>query len=223
MIDHYSPTHPEDIAISESELHQDTAPLILPKKKRRPWKQILGTGIVVSIAALAVYTTQYALPQTQQLDSQAASAKTSAWVKFMPPRKIAVKNTSTTTRLTIQRRGSGSISLVKVEIAYDATKISNLSAIPLDWVPNQQPIVLQPFTIHQNGASSRATITLGAPCDAKQCYPAKKLNLPLLILTYTPAANTTLAPTSNSIILFTGKDDNQYNHAQSRDLNITIK
>lgn len=194
---------------------------LLRRSKQAYIKLVLGGLACLSLGALALFATYTALPQSQNLGSRAAANPGKTWVAFTPATIAPNASTLAKPKVIIRKQGGANkISTVHVELTYDASKISNLSAQILDWKPGKPPVVLEPFTKNVAGNLGTASITLGAPCDATQCYPLKKLSNNLLTLNFNASGASTIQATSNSFITLTGLATNTYDQSMSQTLTI---
>lgn len=211
---------------SEMEPEIESQTQTLPPRRRNKILQVklaLSGMAFLSLGALAIYVTQTALPQSQNLGSQAAARQNKSWIAFVPLTITPSSSTLAKPRLMVRKTGRQAISTATIEFTYDASKISNLSAQIQQWAPKKQPIILKPFTTSVSGTQGKASITLGAPCDEQKCYPIKRLSAALLILNFNAVGNSQITPTANTFITLTGVSENSYDHSLSKALNIVVQ
>lgn len=194
---------------------------LLRRSKRAYIKLVLGGLACLSLGSLALFATYTALPQSQNLGSRAAANPGKTWVAFVVENITVNASTLAKPRVNIRKQGGAKkISTVRLELTYDASKISNLSAQVLDWKPGKPPVILEPFTKNVVGNLGTASITLGAPCDATQCYPLRRAVNGILILTFNASGASTIQATTNNFITLTGMTTNTYDHSMSETITI---
>jgi hypothetical protein len=171
---------------------------------------------------MSLFATYYALPQTQQIGSKAQSIASKTSFSFVPLiiRPDLSTQTQAQSRLMIRKSGMQSISTISIEFTYDTKKIKNLTLEPIEWARGKPPIVLKPFSTTLSGTTATASITLGAPCDEKQCYPLKRRNNGIAKLLFSPTGNAIIAPLAQSVVTLTGISENTYDHRLSRNLTV---
>ncbi len=196
----------------------DTTPAIVPLPKlKKPWRAklpiLVGGSAMIALAALTLFATVNRVDQQQQLGSKAAAGENS-WFTFDPPTYSTSPGAQTQPPpppiVRINKSGNRKISTVQLEFSYNPANISNLNVTLLEWAKNKPPAILEPFATQVTNGQGRATITLGAPCDQKKCYPLKKNATNLLILSFQALATSTIDVTNATYVTMTGDSANTF-------------
>lgn len=190
------------------------------RKKMVKVKLFFASIALLSLSGLALFATYKALPQSQNIGSRAAAGPAKTWFSFVPSTIAPSASATAKPKAIVRKKGNNKISAVKIELAYDASKITNLSVQINDWARGKPPVILEPFATSVSGTQGKATITLAAPCDALQCYPLRKLQNTLFTLNFAAIGTSTIQATTNSFVTLTGLGTNTYDQSFSQSLTV---
>ncbi len=182
---------------------------------------------IISLAIMVfvlLYSLVSSINRKQIVDSKAAANQAISWISFDPTTYAISPGFDTEPPpppvVKIHKDGNRKISAVHLEFTYNPSNIANLSVSLIDWAKNKPPVILEPFVTQVVNGQGRATITLGAPCDQKKCYPLKKSVTNILTLHFQPTALSVIDLTSNTNVTMTGGTENTFSDTLTEPLTV---
>lgn len=165
------------------------------------------------MVVVLLYSLASSINRKQIVESEAANPAL-AWISFNPttysisPGHDVEPPAPPVVR--IHKDSNRKITAIHLEFSYNPSNIANFSVTTKDWAKNKQPVILEPFATQVTNGQGKATITLGAPCDNKKCYPLKKSVTDILTLYFQPSFISTIDLTVNTIVTMTGGTENTF-------------
>lgn len=178
------------------------------------------------VGGMLVYSSVSSVNQKQVVDSKASTTEAISWMTFDPATYASSPGSQTEPPsfpvVNINKDGNRNISAIHLEFSYNPSKVSNLSVTLMEWAKNKPPVILEPFATQIVNGQGKATITLGAPCDQKKCYPLKKSVTSILTLFFqlSAATNSTIDLTANTNVTMTGGTENTFSDALTQPLTV---
>lgn len=180
--------------------------------------------LLVVVGGMLLYSSVSSIDQRQIVDSKASTNQAVSWISFNPTTYATSPGSDTEPPplpvVRIHKDSNRKITAIHLEFSYNPANIANFSVTTKDWAKNKPPVILEPFATQVTNGQGKATITLGAPCDNKKCYPLKKTVTDILTLHFQPSFTSTIDLTVNTKVTMTGGTENTFSDTLTEPLTV---